>query len=186
LGFPLSVFLTSGLSDFPMTKNEIIARFYTSKEFNDCISRIKPINLQDDLKNEVAEVLCGEEEWFIQELYTRGELKYWARRIIRNMGKSVSSPFAKTYRKFTCGLPAWYDVEQEETETIAERTHREHLEDRALASIDSLHWYRAELIKLYRKHGTFRKVADEAGVSFQSAQRTINKGCEELRKKCQL
>lgn len=166
-----------------MTKNEIIARFYTSKEFNSCISRIKPLNLQDDLKQEVAEVLCGEEEWFIQELHTRGELKYWALRIIHNIGKSCTSPFAKTHRQFTFALPSWYDVIQEETETLGERRRREQLEDRALASINSLHWYRGELLKLYGKHGTYRKVANEAGVSFQSAQRTIIKACEELRQK---
>jgi len=166
-----------------MTKNEIIARFYTSKEFNDCISRIKPQNLQDDLKHEVAEVLCNEEDWFIQQLYSRGELKYWARRIIRNIGKSANNPFARTYRNFTYTLPPFYDGIQEETETIRDRWQREQLEDRALARIDSLHWYRAELLQLYRKHGTFRKVAKEAGMSFQCAQRNINKACEELREK---
>lgn len=167
-----------------MTKNEIIARFYTSKEFNSCICRIKPLNLQDDLKQEVAEVLCREEEWFIQELHTRGELKYWVLRVIHNIGKSTTSPFAKMHRNFTVALPSWYDdVMQQETETLPERLQREQLEEHALASLGSLHWYRAELLKLYGKHGTYRKVAEEAGVSFQSAQRTIIKACEELRDK---
>lgn len=163
-----------------MTKNEILTKFFASREFNNCINRMKPAYLREDLKSEVLLILCEEEEWFLHELYTRGELVYWAVRIIMNMMKSTSSPFFEKFRLQVAELPPGYDAE----DYYDEQHYREleKLEQRAFDMIDELHWYKAELIKLYRRLGSYREVSRQTGIPFQSVQRAVRNGCKQIKK----
>ncbi len=140
-----------------------------------------PDYLHEDLRSEVLLVLCEEEEWFIQELYYRGELKYWAARIMLNMVKSYNSAFYTTYRITNMPVPAWYDAAEEED--ISDRLKREEVEDRALDAINNLHWYKRELLQMYLKLGSFRAVGKETGIPFQSVQRAFTNACRELKNK---
>lgn len=81
-----------------MSKNEIIEELYRSKEFNDCINKMEPEHLRDDLKAEVVLILLETEGAKIKALYERNELKYFTVRIILNLIQSRSSPFYKKYR----------------------------------------------------------------------------------------
>jgi hypothetical protein len=45
-----------------LNKEQIIEQLYLSKNFNDCISKMQPIELQDDLKAEVILVVCELDE----------------------------------------------------------------------------------------------------------------------------
>ena len=81
-----------------MGKNEIVAELYQSKEFNDCINRMEPDHLRDDLKAEVALILLETEERKLLEIHAAGALKFYTVRIILNLIQSKSSPFYKKYR----------------------------------------------------------------------------------------
>ena len=80
-----------------MTKNDIITGLYSSKEFNDCINKMHPECLRDDLRAEVSLVICEQDEDFLRTLYDKHELNYWVVRVVLNMIKSDTSGF---YRKF--------------------------------------------------------------------------------------
>jgi len=58
-----------------------------------------PEHLRDELKAEVCLVLCEKDETFLQGLYQRNELKYWAMRVVINMIQSNTSAFYKTFRQ---------------------------------------------------------------------------------------
>jgi len=165
-----------------MTKNEIISEFYLSREFKSCINKLAPYHLRDDLKSEVMLVLCQEEEWFIQQLHSQDELKYWAAKIVMNMVKSNNSTFYTMYRCVPLQLKPGFDV-MDEPEDVDLRIKRENAEEAALDEINQLHWYNADLIKLYCKLGSFRKVSNITGFPFQTVHRAIAAGCMQIKNK---
>jgi len=162
-----------------LTKNDIITRFFLSKEFNDAINKMEPDYLRDDLKSEVMLVLCQEDEHFLQELYYREELKYWVVRIILNMVKSQTSPFYNKYRIGTVELGELEIVDSD----INDRLNKELLQEQALKEIDGLDWYEAGLINLYLKLGNYRAIEAETRIPRQSIYRTIKAACKKINKK---
>ncbi len=56
-------------------RNDIISELYQSKEVNELISKIRPIELQDDLKQYAFAVLLEKPEQFIIDLYNKKQIK---------------------------------------------------------------------------------------------------------------
>ena len=83
------------------TKNQIIEELYNSREFNDCINKMEPEHLRDDLRAEVVLILLETDETKIRQLHEKGELKFYTVRIILNLIKSKTSAFFKKYRQLT-------------------------------------------------------------------------------------
>lgn len=81
------------------TKNEIITALYESREFNECIGKMEPDHLQDDLRSEVMLILLETPEEKIKQLHERNELKFYTVRVILNLIQSKSSPFYKKFRQ---------------------------------------------------------------------------------------
>ena len=61
-----------------MTKNEIITELYNSKPFNECIQRMEPQHLRQDLKQETILSLLEQPDQRIIELRKRNELVFFA------------------------------------------------------------------------------------------------------------
>lgn len=157
-----------------MTRNEIITELFTSKDFNNCIKKMKPVNLQDELKAEVALILCEKPEDKIVELYCSGMLKFYTVRIILNLIQSNTSPFYKKFRVSNVELSEIIEP------VIVEYDHRK---DAAIEAIEDLYWYDREIMKIYIEHGTYRKVEQETGIPFESIYKTIQKSIATIRKK---
>lgn len=83
-----------------MGKNEIITQLYNSKEFNDCIEKMEPEHLRDDLRAEVALILLETDEHKVLAIHASNinALKYYTVRIILNLIQSKTSAFYKKYR----------------------------------------------------------------------------------------
>lgn len=81
-----------------MCKNEIITELYNSKEFNDCINKMEPDHLRDDLRAEVALILLETDDQKLQEIHANKALKFYTVRIILNLIQSKTSAFYKKYR----------------------------------------------------------------------------------------
>jgi hypothetical protein len=79
-------------------KNEIVAELFTSKDFNDCIGKMEPEHLRDDLRAEVALILLETDERKLIDIYMGGGLRYYTVRIILNLIQSKTSSFYKKYR----------------------------------------------------------------------------------------
>jgi hypothetical protein len=80
-------------------RDSIIANLYTGKNFTDCISKMEPEHLRDDLMQEVIEIVCSWPDDKIIKLHTDGVLEFYVARVIINQIQSNTSPFYKKYRQ---------------------------------------------------------------------------------------
>lgn len=90
-----------------MSRDKILSDLFTSKDFTSCISKMNPANLQDELKAEVALILCEMEDEKLIGMANRNELKFYTVRIILNLIQSSTSPF---YKKFRSGFTVMNDM----------------------------------------------------------------------------
>jgi hypothetical protein len=162
-------------------KNEIVAELYGSKEFNDCIGKMEPEHLRDDLKAEVTLILLETEERKLMEIYAAGALKFYTVRIILNLIQSKTSLFYKRYRQQVTEITDRFMAEEQQD--IEERMTREDMEDEAMKEIDNLYWYNAGIVKLYLKHGNYRAIEEDTGIPYSSAYKTIKKSFQEIKQK---
>jgi hypothetical protein len=179
-----------------LNKSQIIEELYLSKNFNDCINKMQPEELRDDLKAEVILVVCEIDESRLQKMQETGQLVFFVVRIILNMVKSTTSRFYKKFRINNDELKESYTFVDIRNEEPTEKEHiydltenekrkeREELEDLALDSIDLLDWYESELLKLYIKHNNYRAIETVTGIPFSSVYKTIQGSIKKIR--CQL
>lgn len=197
-----------------LTKDQIISNLYNSKNFNDCIRKMEPVHLQDDLRCEVLAVVCEWPEEKVIQLHKDQALEFYVVRVILNQVKSKTSPFVRTYRKTfvpydgqsrsTMSISDDYKdvafdnisssamdraaanldlkLNNNDSNDLREREIKESLEQIAMAEIDKLYWYDAEMIRLYMKHGNFRAIEKETGIPFISCYKNIKKSLATLRK----
>ena len=163
-----------------MVKNEIITEYWNLKEVNEAFSKMQPEELQYDLKAEVFVVLCEMNEEKLFGLYKRNELKFYIVRIMLNMIKSDRSLFYKQYRNH---VEFGTNEHQKEINRLHDKPND--LVDRLEKSLEGLHWYSKEILKLYAID--FRKNAKElsrkTGIPYMSIIRTISKTKSEIKEK---
>lgn len=163
------------------TRNQIIEELYNSREFNDCIGKMEPEHLRDDLKAEVTLILLETEERKLFDIYTAGALKFYTVRIIINLIQSPRSTFYKLYRQKAAELTDRFLADEEPD--IEERAMLEDMQDRAIKEIDNLYWYNSGIVKLYMKHGNYRAIQEDTGIPYSSAYKTIQKSFQEIKQK---
>lgn len=192
-----------------MTKSQIIEALYTGKNFNDCISKMYPSHLREDLKAEVIMEVCEWPDEKVIKLHETGRLEFYVVRVIINMLSNKYGPF---YKKFRMVYDRYIELSQagsfggrgdgnnehrhnhhiadnlnaaiaaSHPEEFEERQTREDMEDRTLGKIDELYWYNAEMIRLYVKHGNYRAIERETGIPYISCYKSIQKSFKELKK----
>lgn len=79
--------------------HKYIEQIYTSQKVNDLLSKIRPEELQDDLKQEMALALLSLNCKKILDLNKRGKLLQYALGTIWTMGTMTKGNFYKTYKK---------------------------------------------------------------------------------------
>ncbi len=131
---------------------------------------MEPDHLRDDLKMEVALIICEIPDEKLFKLYEDKVLEFYTVRIILNLIRSNTSPFYKKYRQQYIQLGEQEIIDDYD---YTEHEAREQLEDIALEEIDNLYWYDAELIRLYQKKGNFRAIEKETGIPFVSCFNTL-------------
>lgn len=194
-------------------RDKILTELFKSKEFNDCISKMRPEHLQDDLKGEVMLILCEMEEGKLMDLHYKGVLRYYTVRVIINMIQSNTSAFYRKYRRTSVDLNSLLidpgciqDLQREimdsgdsfminhsktlnaflehtSDNTSYQLDDRQLKEGLALDEIDNLYWYDKEIVKLYLELGTYRAVEAETGIPFESIYKTVQKSCNQIKKK---
>jgi hypothetical protein len=152
-----------------MTKrNLIISEMYSSTDIKDAIGKMNPTDLQDDLRQEVFLVLCEMDEAKLLEMYDGGYLKYFIVRTILNMAKSDRSNFYKKFRQVYAEIPITYEQKKED--------YNEDLINKLEKGLGVLHWYEAELLKLYASNGkNLLAISRETKIPYRSLIKTIRK-----------
>jgi len=191
----------------PSTKSrtEIISELFTGKNFNDLIQKMEPERLREDLKQEVALILCempDEKFWEIRDL------SFFTVRIVLNQVKSNTSPFARKYRQYTAGYVDNYDTKEigeelktgeiatnetfgarkqvlssciEDTE-IKQRLIKEKVDEIALKDMNYLHWYDKEMLRLYIELGSFRKIEELTKIPYVSCYHNVKKSLDTIKR----
>lgn len=168
---------------FDLSRDEIISNLYNGKNFRDCIGKMEPDHLRDDLMQEVILVICELPEvklFALQNTYKGMGLVFYTVRVIQNMIISTTSPFAKKYRRIHIELSNHEVPDHIETE---ERELREMIEDMAIEEIDKLYWYNKGLIELYMQFGNFRAVGDATKIPHTTVFKTIKKDLLDIKRK---
>ena len=80
-------------------RDEIITRLYNDADISDAIGKMRPVELQDDLRSEMFMVLCQMDASRLIDLHERKILKFYLVRTMLTMIKSDRSTFFKVYRK---------------------------------------------------------------------------------------
>jgi DNA-directed RNA polymerase specialized sigma24 family protein len=156
-------------------KNEIITTLYQSKEVNDFIKKIKPVDLQDDLKQYAFAVLCEKPDEFIIELNNKKQLKFFLVKIISNSVFSNRSGFL-TQHKLNDELH--HDVMEQQIDTT-DNYHE--LIDNCVTESKKLYWYNQELLNLYSIHGSYRAVSEITKIPVKSIYNAIKKGKQQIK-----
>ena len=169
-----------------MNRNDIISELYLSKDFNDCVNKVDPEYLRDDLKAEVILVLLELDEDKIFDMHQTGKLKFYTVRIVLNMAFSNTSPFFKKFRFSNIEYdPTIIDSEVDyllhDDEEHNERLLRELREDAAIEGIQGLYWYDKIIVELYMRLGTYRAIQAETGIKWEAAYKTVQKAVKQLR-----
>lgn len=157
-----------------MGRNEILVQFWQSDEVNKAIGKMHPIELQDDLKSEVFLILSELPDEKLIGLYERKELKFYVVRIMLNLVQNSNNSFYKQYRNF---------VEYTHKETI--EIIQEDITDIVKISVDNLHWYKKELLRLYTEefNCNAKALSRDTGIPYMSIIRTLNITKSELKSK---
>jgi hypothetical protein len=156
------------------TRNDILIEFWESQEVNHAISKMQPIELQEELKSELFLRIAEIPEDKLIDLYNKKQLRFYVVRIMLNLIRSTDHKFYKKFRNFVEYVP----IEEIENEQVDVSNYvREHYE--------SLYWYDQEIFRLY----TFqfdcnaKKLSHALGIPYISVVRTINKIKKDLKTK---
>ena len=180
-----------------MTKNEIINNLYLSKPFNTCISRMEPSHLRRDLKNEVVLILLEQPEERIIDLHETKKLDCFAKNIAYNLIKFNSGKFYQHYKLKTTDI-----IPEIQYEEMNGRVKREEIEEpvfsllielKSLAGSKSFSWieklrvvfspYEQNIISLYMKLGSYRRIEEQTGIPWESCYKTVRKAITVLKQK---
>jgi DNA-directed RNA polymerase specialized sigma24 family protein len=152
----------------PMLREDIISMMYSDKDINAAIGKMQPIDLQEDLKQEIFFVICELPPVRLVDMYSNGYLKYFIVRTMLNMAKSDRSTFYNTFRR------SWNEYGDHHDK--AEEIYSEEMSDRLYESMEILHWYEQEVFKLYSQNGkNILALSKETKIPYRSLFKTIRK-----------
>ena len=150
-----------------MDRTSIIHELYVSQDICQAIGKMQPVELQDDLRQEVFLVLCEMDEERLLQMYQDGYLKYFIVRTILNMAKSERSNFYRKFRRIYSEISPNYDQ--------AENTHDESINEKLESSMTILHWYEREIFRLFSENKNLLAISRETKIPYRSLLKTIKK-----------
>lgn len=160
-----------------LLKNKIITELYNSKDLNDLIKKIKPEQLQDDLKQYAFAALCEKSDEFIINLYEKKQLRFFLVRIITNSVFSNRSGFLKLHKNvkelYTNNFPDYQEAEDDYEELITKTND----------AVNKLYWYNNELLIQYSRLGTYRAVAEATDIPIKSIHNSVKKSKAIIKRK---
>lgn len=157
------------------TRQEIIADLYVSKDVKNALSKMQPISIREDLKQEIFVILCNLSEEKFWNLVNNNALKFWFARTMLNLiyQSRPTESFFKNFRaKFEC-----LDDFNSLPEVLSDVEYNEALEQtytKLEASVNDLHWYEQGILEIYIEcKMNQKKVARETKIPYMSINRTI-------------
>ena len=130
----------------------------------------------DDLIQEVALLLLemDQEKW--ETINDAGYLRWYVVRTMINMATSSRSTFARKYELHQ-PKPQLKDIPEEEGYDFEKEADISLLEE----ILEEYHWYDRDMLRLYLKEGSYRKVSKVTNIPFKSVGNTVKKTIDNLR-----
>jgi len=160
-----------------MNKHDIILQMYLDKDINQAISKMQPVELQEDLKQEIFLVLCEMNDERLCGMWTSGYLKYFVVRTMLNMAKSDRSTFFNMFRKSFSEYCDNYEKADEISGVDEE------MDGKLKKSMGELHWYEKNLFEHYAENGrNILKLSRDTKIPYRSLFKTVTKVKKKLSK----
>lgn len=154
-------------------RDEILTELWNSEEVNQAISKMHPVELQEDLKSEVFLILAEMDEQKLIELYDKKQLRFYMVRIMLNLVQSTDKKFFRKYRDFV----EWQPIEKIDEEQVD-------VSENVMQHIEGLYWYQKEILRLYAFEFkcNAKELSRQTGIPYMSIIRTLNQTKNELKK----
>lgn len=153
-----------------MNKETIITQMYLDKDISQAISKMHPVELQDDLRQEIFLVLCEMSEERMLGMWTSGYLKYFIVRTMLNMAKSDRSTFFNQFRKSFAEYCDNYETADEGSDA------HEETDSKLKKSMNELHWYEKNVFEQYANNGrNILKLSRDTKIPYRSLFKTVTK-----------
>lgn len=150
---------------------------YLDKDIIQAIGKMQPIELQDDLRQEIFLVLCEMDDERLLGMWTSGYLKYFVVRTMLNMAKSDRSTFFNQFRRSFSEYCDNYEKADEVSDV------HEEMDGKLKQSMDELHWYEKNVFELYADNGrNILKLSRDTKIPYRSLFKTVTKVKKKLSK----
>ncbi len=150
-----------------MTRDRIIKDLWQCEKLSAAIGKMKPAELQDDLRQELFLELLRLPEEKLADLHGKGQLSRYAFGIIRNMILTNRGAFYNTHRRFSREM---YAIETDPADTSDQTAPLiEHI-DATFAAMDN---YEAGILKEYLTMGACRPLAEATGIKQNAVQNAV-------------
>lgn len=152
-----------------MKRDTIITQMYLDKDINQAIGKMQPVELQEDLRQEIFLVLCEMSDERLCGMWTSGYLKYFIVRTMLNMAKSDRSTFFNLFRRsFTEYCDNYEPVDHVDCSG-------EIMDGKLKKSMDELHWYEKTVFQLYAEDRNILKLSRDTKIPYRSLFKTVTK-----------
>jgi DNA-directed RNA polymerase specialized sigma24 family protein len=160
-----------------MNKETIITQMYLDKDISQAIGKMQPVELQDDLRQEIFLVLCEMDNDRLLGMWNSGYLKYFVVRTMLNMAKSDRSTFFNQFRRSFAEYCDNYEKADEGAEI------HEEMDSKLKQSMGELHWYEKNVFELYAENGrNILKLSRDTKIPYRSLFKTVTKVKKKLSK----
>jgi DNA-directed RNA polymerase specialized sigma24 family protein len=139
---------------------------------------MNPVELQDDLRQEMFLVLCEMDDTRLIEMHKNGFLKYYLVRTMLTMIKSDRSTFHNKFRRIFqeigCAVedkPVPVDENNEALHVGIETVMKE------------LHWYENGIFKLYAENKNISELSRQTSIPYRSLSKTISDTRKKIKSK---
>lgn len=150
---------------------------YLDKDIIQAIGKMQPVELQDDLRQEIFLVLCEMDDERLLGMWTSGYLKYFVVRTMLNMAKSDRSTFFNQFRRSFSEYCDNYEKADEGSDV------HEEMDGKLKQSMGELHWYEKNVFELYADNGrNILKLSRDTKIPYRSLFKTVTKVKKKLSK----
>lgn len=161
-----------------VTKNEIILNFYNDTDIADAIAKMNPVELQDDLRQEMFLVLCEMDATRLVDMHKNGFLKYYLVRTMLTMIKSDRSTFHTKFRRMFSELGSGFEDRLSDVDVSNEGLHN--MIDGAMKK---LHWYENGVFQLYANNRNISELSRQTQIPYRSLSKTISDTRKKIKEK---
>lgn len=165
-----------------MKCNKLIEDIYNNPKVTELLSKIDPVDLQDDLRQELAMTLLNYDCDKLLKIDKEGNLINYALKTLWNIGTFSECNFNKVYKKRDTEIYGYIRSQQGREIPLAQATKAKSILTKKL-DIDANNAHEAILFNKYVELRSCQKVADYFMIPRKHVMNVINKTKKELKTK---